>query len=234
MFGSPLFEIQSDRVGVQGSFACWLRCGARIECPRIFSGFYLSALSRHPSNRPQTLPLPFSRGHTTHVAILSPHWTAAAASLINSMASVQAQVAGPAQQAQQQQQLWQDARASLQTGVAILVAAAAAFGLFVWRMPPLQVRGHTQAAPCLHACKQAPQPHTRCAAAAASAQAHELTALMANFPPRSLASIISVRDTMLAYAQSYPVSSRAQLATTQLRPPRVGSAAHACLSASWG
>lgn len=154
------------------------------------------------------------------------------------MASVQAQVAGQAQQqAEQQQQLWRDAWASLQTGVAILVAAAAAFGLFVWRMPPLQVRGHTQAVPCLHACKQAHQPHTRCAAAAAAAastKAHELAALMANFPPRSLSSVITVRDTMLAYAQSYPVSSRA-VATTQLaRPPGVGPAACMPVCLPWG
>lgn len=37
-------------------------------------------------------------------------------------------------------------------------------------------------------------------------QAHETAALMANFPPRSLASVVTVRDTLLSYAQSYPVS----------------------------
>lgn len=205
-----------NRLTGWGSSVCCLRsAGLENNAPEYSQEF---TCPHCPSTLAIARKLPaFS---PTHVANPGAQWTAAVASLNNSMASVQAQVAGPAQQAEQQQQLWGDARASLQTGVAILVAAAAAFGLFVWRMPPLQVRGHTQAAPCL-ACKQAPQPHTRCAAAAAasaaSTQTHELAALMANFPPRSLSSVITVRDTMLAYAQSYPVSSRAA-ATTQLAP----------------
>jgi hypothetical protein len=36
-------------------------------------------------------------------------------------------------------------------------------------------------------------------------QAHELDALVHNFPPSSLPAVITLRDTLLAYADTYPV-----------------------------
>jgi hypothetical protein len=38
-------------------------------------------------------------------------------------------------------------------------------------------------------------------------QAHELDALVGAFPPRSLAAVVALRDTLLRYAQSNPVSA---------------------------
>jgi hypothetical protein len=38
-----------------------------------------------------------------------------------------------------------------------------------------------------------------------SVQAHELEALVHNFPPSSLPAVITLRDTLLAYADTYPV-----------------------------
>lgn len=113
------------------------------------------------------------------------------------------------------QVLWHEAWRSIQAGLLILAGAAAVLGFYIWRMPPLQVcllaRSCTLHRPLRGARSCSVEglglgltlTTMHCPSCA---QAHELAALMANFPPRSLTSVITVRDTLLSYAESYPVS----------------------------
>lgn len=128
----------------------------------------------------------------------------------------------------QQQQLWAEARQSVFKGLMILTAAAAVFGLFVWRLPPLQV-GKGSCPHDTHVLDSSIAAAVAESSTLLLMQAHEVSALLANFPPRSLASVILFRDTLMSYADANPVglfvrsscSAVAVLLEQHVRPPAV-------------
>lgn len=97
-----------------------------------------------------------------------------------------------------QHELWMEARKSVFYGLIALLASAMVFSLYVYRMPPLKVC-------CWGITCLVVLPCTLPRLMTTYVQSHELEALWHNFPPANVSSVITLRDTFLAYAESYPV-----------------------------
>jgi uncharacterized membrane protein YdjX (TVP38/TMEM64 family) len=95
-------------------------------------------------------------------------------------------------------------------GLAVAVAATAMLAALLACLPPLQVR-HLPYMAVRVVCCILRARHMRihlltCAASVfPHSQPHEFRAIVSNFPPSSLTAVITLRDTLLSYAQAHPV-----------------------------